>query len=53
MTNEYAIESFINFCEDMKIAEEGKLLNKIKRAINNTINKRLKMPKVLHRKMLK
>ena len=35
------LESFIEFCDEMQIVEEGKIFDKIKRVINNTINKRL------------
>ena len=40
--DEVVIESFIQHCDEMMIAEEGKIFDVIKRVINNTINKRLK-----------
>ena len=41
----YTLENFISYCDNMEIAEEGKILDKIKRVINNTINKKLKNTK--------
>ena len=44
------LENFISFCDEMMIANEGKIMDKIKGVINNTINKRLTSKKEVGKK---
>lgn len=43
INNSQQLNSFVQFCESKQsIANEGKIVDDIKKVINNTINKRLK-----------